>query len=79
MQLVSVLCTPVSNISTSHSILKTFLPHLAGSKAASQVGPKIVLDHVRVYMYKLCLCAHHWLYTMLLTTHLRRGLTRTEK
>ena len=26
-----------------------FLPHLAGGKAASRVGPKIVLDHVRVY------------------------------
>ena len=27
-----------------------FLPHPAGSKATSQVGPKIVLDHVRVYV-----------------------------
>ena len=29
----------------------TFLSHPAGGKAASQVGPKIVLDHVRVYLY----------------------------
>ena len=34
-----------------------FLPHPAGGKAASRVGPKIVLDHVCVYIYKLCLCA----------------------
>ena len=27
------------------------LPHPAGSKAASWVGPKIVLDHVHVYIY----------------------------
>ena len=28
-----------------------FLPHPAGGEAASRVGPKIVLDHVRVYIY----------------------------
>ena len=28
-----------------------FLPHPAGGKAASRVGPKIVLDHVHVYIY----------------------------
>ena len=37
-----------------------FLPHLAGGKAASRVGPKIVLDHVRVYIcmyvYKNYVC-----------------------
>ena len=27
-----------------------FLPHPAGGEAASRVGPKIVLDHVRVYI-----------------------------
>ena len=26
-----------------------FVPHPAGGKAASRVGPKIVLDHVRMY------------------------------
>ena len=26
-----------------------FLPHPAGGEAASRVGPKIALDHVRVY------------------------------
>ena len=35
----------------------TFLPHPAGGEAASRVGPKIALDHVRVYKKKLCLCA----------------------
>ena len=30
-----------------------FLPHPAGGKAASRVGPKIVLDHVRVYICDL--------------------------
>ena len=59
-----------------------FLPHPAGGKAASRVGPKIVLDHVRVYIKTMFVrfgFPHYWLYTMLLTTHLRRGLTRTEK
>ena len=28
--------------------LSTFLPRLAGGEAASQVGPKIVLDHMHV-------------------------------
>ena len=28
-----------------------FLPHPTGGEATSQVGPKIVLDHVRVYIY----------------------------
>ena len=27
-----------------------FLPHPTGGKAASRVGPKIVLDHMRVYV-----------------------------
>ena len=39
--------------------LTTFLPHPAGGKAASWVGPKIVLDHVRVYImyvYKNYVC-----------------------
>ena len=39
---------------THDLIFHAFLPHLAGSKAASWVGPKIVLDHVRVY---ICVCA----------------------
>ena len=39
-----------------------FLPHPAGGEAASRVGPKIVLDHVRMYIYiyiyiYICLCA----------------------
>ena len=29
-----------------------FLPHPAGGEAASRVGPKIALDHVRVYKKK---------------------------
>ena len=28
-----------------------FLPHPAGGEAASRVGPKIVLDHVRMYIF----------------------------
>ena len=41
-----------------------------------RVGPKIALDHVRVYKKKKTMFVrfgfpHHWLYTMLLTTHLR--------
>ena len=56
-----------------------FLPHPAGGFAASRVGPKIVLDHVRMYIYIYIMFVrfgfpHHWLYTMLLATHLRRGL-----
>ena len=60
-----------------------FLPHPAGGEAASRVGPKIVLDHVRmyifIYIYNIYMFVrfgfpHHWLYTMLLATHLRRGL-----
>ena len=35
----------------------TFLPHPAGGEAASRVGPKIVLDHVRVYIYINYVCA----------------------
>ena len=39
-----------------------FLPHPAGGEAASRVGPKIVLDHVRMYIFiyiyiYICLCA----------------------
>ena len=54
-----------------------FLPHPAGGEAASRVGPKIVLDHVRMYIYIMFVrfgFPHHWLYTMLLATHLRRGI-----
>ena len=32
-----------------HFKIFRFLPHPAGGEAASRVGPKIVLDHVRVY------------------------------
>ena len=34
-------------------IISTFLPHPAGGKAASQVGPKVVLAHVCVYIYNI--------------------------
>ena len=38
-----------------------FLPHPAGGEAASRVGPKIVLDHVRmyifIYIYIIYVCA----------------------
>ena len=40
--------------SSKHRI--EFLPHPAGGEAVSRVGPKIALDHVRVYKKKLCLC-----------------------
>ena len=33
-----------------------FLPHQAGGKAASRVGPKIVLDHMRMYIF-IYVCA----------------------
>ena len=55
-----------------------FTAQLAGE--ARQLGcPKIVLDHVRVlyiyiYMFVRFRFPHYWLYTMLLTTHLPRGL-----
>ena len=55
-----------------------FYPTRLAGKAASRVGPKIVLDHMRIMFVRFGF-PHHWLYTMLLTTHLRRGLTRTEK
>ena len=32
--------------------LRLLLPHPAGGEAASRVGPKIALDHVRVYKKK---------------------------
>ena len=35
----------------------TLLPHPAGGEATSRVGPKIVLDHVCVYVYKNYVCA----------------------
>ena len=54
---------------------KLFTAQLAGK--AHQLGcPKIVLDHMRVYLY-ICVrfgFPHYWLYTMLLITHLPRGL-----
>ena len=67
-----------------HCNYSQLFPHPAGGEAASRVGPKIVLDHVRVFIYTLYMFVrfgfpHHWLYMMLLTTHLRRGLMRTEK
>ena len=52
-----------------------FTAQLAGE--ARQLGcPKIVLDHVRVLyiMFVRFGFPHYWLYTMLLTTHLPRGL-----
>ena len=50
-----------------------FTAQLAGK--ARQLGcPKTVLDHVRVYMYVRFGFPHYWLYTVLLTTHLPRGL-----
>ena len=62
-------------------IMKT-MPQLAGK--ARQLGcPKIVLDHMRVYIYNNIYIyimyvrfgfPHYCLYTMLLTMHLPRGL-----
>ena len=54
MQLVSVLYILVSSIPTS------LFTHPAGGKATSRVGPKIVLDHVHVYImyvYKNYVCS----------------------
>ena len=42
---------------TNNVYIINFLPHPAGGEAASRVGPKIVLDHVRVYVYKNYVCA----------------------
>ena len=41
----------------SHSTVLQLLLHLAGSEAASRVGPKIVLDHMHVYN----ILFHAWL------------------
>ena len=53
-----------------------FTAQLAGE--ARQLGcPKIVLDHVCVCIYNMFVrfgFPHHWLYMMLLTMHLPRGL-----
>ena len=45
-----------------------FLPRPAGGEAACRAGPKIVLDHVRMYIYiyiyiYICLCAYDFLTT----------------
>ena len=59
--------------------LSVITAQLAGE--ARQLGcPKIVLDHVRVYLYIIYIMfvrfgfPHYWLYMMLLTMHLPRGL-----
>ena len=67
-------------------VVSSFLFTAQLASEARQLGcPKIVLDHVRVYniIYIIILYIymfvrfgfpHYWLYTMLLTTHLPRGL-----
>ena len=54
------------HINNSHAVRSIFTPQLAGE--ARQLGcPKIVLDHVRVYIYifffNICLCAPQCLST----------------
>ena len=43
-------CSCHIHVPRVYMYMYNFLPHLAGGKAASRVGPKIVLDHVRVYV-----------------------------
>ena len=59
-----------------------FTAQLAG-KARQLSCPKIVLDHMCMYYIIIYMFVHfgfpqHWLHMMPLTTHLCRGLTRTE-
>ena len=42
-------------------ILYEFLPHPAGGEAASRVGPKIVLDHVRMYIYIFIILYYYYI------------------
>ena len=52
-----LLSDSVTNIGIYLYAGQSFLPHPAGGEAASRVGPKIVLDHVRMYIYiYICLC-----------------------
>ena len=45
--------------------LTKLLPHPAGGEAASRVGPKIVLDHVRVYIIYINYVCALWISSLL--------------